>query len=67
MKQVDGQMCLELFERTADTLCDTCRRLIWHATGDGYCCCTAPGMARITARTRKPLGSRCRFYEGRAS
>lgn len=63
MKALPGQMCLELFERTDCTLCDTCRKLVWHLNGDGYCCCIAPGMARINARTRKPLGSDCRFYE----
>ena len=62
MRQLEGQ--LALFEPEPPRfLCDTCRRLIWHANGDGYCCCTAPGMGRINAKTRKPLCSACRFYE----
>ena len=50
-------------------LCDTCLHGIWHANGDGYFCCTAPGMARISARTRKVIRAGqspqyvCVFYE----
>lgn len=48
------------------TLCDTCRRLVWHANGDGYCCCTAPGMWGIDAKNRKPFGTQCKFFEKRS-
>ena len=44
-------------------LCDRCRFLVWHSNGDGYCCCLAPGMARIKARTRKPLGAECELFK----
>lgn len=56
----------DLFDRPDDgMLCDSCRHLVWHLNGDGYCCCTAPGMAHINRRTRKPAGSECRFYRRR--
>lgn len=60
------QITIPLFDEPKDeTLCDGCRKLVWHASGDGYCCCIAPGMAHISARHRKPIGSECRFYERR--
>lgn len=54
------------FKRPDDgMLCDSCRRLVWHRSGDGYCCCMAPGMGHISAKRRKPATSACRFYETR--
>ena len=56
----------DLFVRPDDgMLCDSCRKLVWHRSGDGYCCCMAPGMAHINRRTRKPLGASCRFFDRR--
>lgn len=43
-------------------LCDKCRNLVWHSNGDGYCCCLAPGMGHINAKTRK---TECRMWEAR--
>lgn len=65
MKVAYGQMCLDLFKPEVKFLCDKCRHLIWHLNGDGYCCCTAPGMDRISAKHRKPMDSTCRFFEVR--
>jgi len=46
-------------------MCDACRRSVYRAS-DGYFCCLAPGMGRITASHKKPVGGSCRFYEARA-
>lgn len=45
--------------------CDWCRNGVWHANGDGYFCCTAPGMGHVTAKNRKAR-TECRFYEKRS-
>lgn len=60
------QLRLELWDKpTPAFLCDTCDRLVWHANDDGYCCCIAPGMERIGAKTRKPLDASCTFFRKR--
>lgn len=46
-------------------MCDACRRSVYRAS-DGYFCCLAPGMERITASRKKPVGGSCGFYEARA-
>lgn len=61
------QLMLWDFRPDDGFLCDGCRNLVWHANGDGYCCCLAPGMGHINAKTRKPSGSECRFMEPRRS
>lgn len=68
MRVLDGQMCLELFEKPAPMfLCDKCKKLVWHSSGDGYCCCLAPGMAYISAKRRKPMNANCHFYVERVN
>lgn len=60
------QLQLELWEKPEPAfLCDKCGRLVWHANGDGYCCCLAPGMERIGAKTRKPLDADCAFFRAK--
>lgn len=42
-------------------LCDNCRRSVYRKS-DGYFCCLAPGMGRISADCKKPMGAPCGFY-----
>lgn len=58
------QLRLPLWDEPTEPafLCDKCSRLVWHANGDGYCCCLAPGMWNIGAKTRKQPDAGCKFF-----
>lgn len=63
-REIEGIMFgqLMLWETGPVYLCDKCRWLVRHASGDGYCCCLAPGMGHIRNKSRKPLGAECAHF-----